>query len=110
MMPFPGSFMMLEQKVDVPEKLNVILPAKDDDNYLQPQEWMGQHLRRMVWCPKSFETHGFDSDSVCDAISAALDMPKSGEIEEERSSLIQLEQAKAQGSAQPAASVPPEIV
>jgi hypothetical protein len=93
-MPFPGSFLMLEQKVNVPEKLNLILPPKDDDNYLQPQEWMGQHLRRMVWCPKSFETHGFDSDSVCDAISAALDMPKSDEIAEERSALTSLKKQR----------------
>merc|ERR1712224_328149 len=109
-MPFPGSFMMLDQKINVPEKLNMILPSTDDAHYLQPQEWMGQHLRRMVWCPDSFEKHGFDGDSVCDAIHAALDMPRSDDVAEERSALLQLEQAKAEGNSQPAAAAPPVVV
>jgi hypothetical protein len=108
-MPFPGSFIMLEQKIDVPGRVNLVLPSADDAEYLQPHQWMSEHLRRMVWCKDSFAEHGFETDSICDAVSAALDMPRHDEVADERTSLLQLEDSQAEGKAAPAAMAPPEL-
>lgn len=108
-MPFPGAFVMLEQKISVPEKVDLFLPPTDEAEYLQPQQWMSGHLRRMLWCKDSFEEHGFDADSTCDAISAALDMPRHDEVVDERASLVQIEASQAKGEAAPAAMAPPVL-
>lgn len=105
-MPFPGSFIMLDQKIQVPAKVNLVMPPADDANYLQPQEWMKQHMRHKVWCPDSFSKHGFEQDVMCDAVTAAMDMPRHDEISEERSSLLQLEEAKKEGKTTPAVASP----
>lgn len=108
-MPFPGSFIMLDQTITVPQKVNLAMPTADNANYLQPQNWMSEHMRRMVWCRDSFAKHGFDVDSTCDAVSAALDMPHHDELADERASLLQIETSKAQGAAAPAALAPPKL-
>lgn len=107
-MPFPGSFIMLEQQIAVPQKVNLMLPSTDDPEYLQPQQWMSEHLRRMVWCKDSFAKHGFDVDPTCDAVSAALDMPRHDEVVDERASLAQIEARQAEGKPAPAAMAPPQ--
>jgi len=104
-MPFPGSFIMLDQKITVPAKLNLAMPPVEDATHLKPQEWMSKHMRRMLWCPDSFKKNGFDSDATCDAVSAALDMPTGDEIHDERESLAGIEKSQADGVAPPSAMV-----
>merc|ERR1719375_959334 len=83
-MPFPGSLVMLGQKITVPQHLDVILPAEGDSMRLQPQVWMSEHLRRKLWCPDSFKKVGFGVDTLCDAVSSALDMPHGDDLKAER--------------------------
>jgi hypothetical protein len=108
-MPFPGSLIMLDQKISVPQKLSVITPPEGDEARLQPQQWMAEHLRRKVWCPNSFQEHGFDADPICDAISSALDMPQHDEIAAERSSLAQISTSIEKGAEPPTAVAPPVL-
>lgn len=79
-MPFPGSFVMLNRKVAVPEQITINLPDEHDKDCLHPETWMVQHLRRKMWCPSAVSI-------TCDAISSALAIPTSDEIAHERDAL-----------------------
>jgi len=84
-MPFPGSFIMLDQKVLVPEKITITLPDEYDKDHLHPENWMTAHLRRKVWCPSSSS----QKSVICDGVTMALQMPTQSEIPHERDSLHQ---------------------
>jgi len=103
-MPFPGSLIMLGQQVNVPENQEIILPKEGSAEALKPHEWMHEHLRRTLWCPDSFREVGFGVDAACDAVSAALDMPRPDELHAERASLLQIKTSVEQGTPSMAAA------
>jgi hypothetical protein len=82
LMPFPGSFVMLDQKVAVPDQITITLPDEYDKDYLHPENWMVQHLRRKLWCPSA-------NSAICDGITSALSMPTQNEAPHERDALAQ---------------------
>jgi len=106
-MPFPGSFIMLNQQITVPKKVGLFMPSVGDENYLRPQEWMKNHMRNKVWCADSFSKHGWADDIMCDAITATMDMPGLDELIEERQSLLEIKQAKIEGKEAPKAKASP---